>query len=86
MGIEHYPEVQLELPVWYRIELSRGRLNDIWIQEGLCDTADSSVHSYLDDWCKANANFNWHSDIRVNQIVWWFDDPRDAMLFKMVWA
>lgn len=86
MGVEHYPEVQLNLPVWYRVEFSRNRLNDIWIQENLGDLDNPSVFVFLNEWCKTNCRMNWHSDVRTMSAVWWFDDPRDAVFFKTVWA
>ena len=87
MGVEHYPEVQLNLPVWYRVELTSSRLGDIWYQESLGDYPDTiSVHVFLDQWCRKNARGGWNSDVRLNRVVWWFDDPRDAVFFKTVWA
>lgn len=89
MGIEQDASYQLDIPGWHMVAIESDRLSDIWKQE---DLAERSVHSfisvqsYLDDWCDVNAKQDWQSSIGIHKIVWWFTDPMDAMMFKLVWA
>lgn len=87
MGVEHYPEVQLEIPLWYPVSLHRRRLGDIWYEEGLQDQPTAPcARDWLDEWCKVRIRGSWDSQIATHHVIWRFRDPRDAMMFKLVWG
>jgi len=87
MGIEHYTEVQLNLPVWYPVTLHRRHLGDIQYEIGLDDQPTAPcARDYLDLWCNANTFGAWESIIDTHVVIWKFIDSRDAVLFKLTWG
>lgn len=87
MGVEHYPEVLLEVTTWYPVTLHRRRLGDIWADENLIDQPTAPcARDYLDLWCKQNTHLAWESTIQTHHVTWLFRDPRDAVRFKLVWG
>jgi hypothetical protein len=48
-------------------------------------THHSSVFPEAWDWCIDNCNKKWYSGL-PNPFYFYFEDPNDAMLFKLTWG